>query len=102
MQHLFELWYGHSLNVEHFKVFASKCYILRDTRNGKFDAKSDEGIFLGYSIRSKAYKCFNTNTNKIVKSANVSFDEYIEVHDAEHQKTRRIKIICILLQGNVF
>ena len=69
--------------MKHFKVFGRKCYILKDTRNGKFDAKSDEVIFLGYSIRSKAYKCLNTNTNKIVESANVNFDEYIEVHDAE-------------------
>ena len=35
----FELWYGHSPNVKHFKVFGSKCYILKDSRNGKFDAK---------------------------------------------------------------
>ncbi|MDF3675383.1 hypothetical protein [Enterobacter hormaechei] len=45
----FELWYGHSPNVKHFKVFGCKCFILKDARNGKFDAKSDEGIFLGYS-----------------------------------------------------
>ena len=53
----FELWYGHSPNVKHFKVFGRKCYILKDTRNDKFDAKSDEGIFLGYSTRNKSYKC---------------------------------------------
>ena len=52
-------------------------YILKDTRNGKLDAKSDEGIFLGYSTRSKAYKCLNANTNKIVESAKINFDEYI-------------------------
>ena len=69
--------------MKHFKVFGRKCYILKDTRNGKFDAKSDEGIFLGYSIRSKASKCLNTNTNKNVESANVNFDEYTKVHDAE-------------------
>ena len=60
--------------------------ILKDSRNGKFYAKSDEGIFLGYSTRSKAYKCLNTNTNKIVESANVNFDECIEVHDDESNK----------------
>ena len=69
--------------MKHFKVFGRKYYILKYSRNGKFDAKSDEGIFLGYSTRSKAYKCLNTNTNKIVESANVNFDEYIEVHDVE-------------------
>ena len=79
----FELWYGHSPSVKHFKIFGCKWYILKDARNGKFDAKSDEGIFLGYSTRSKAYKCLNTNTNKIVESANVNFDKYTEVHDDE-------------------
>ena len=79
----FELWYGYSLNVKYFKVFGSKCYILKDVRNGMLDAKSEEGIFLGYSTRSKSYKCLNTNSNKIVESTNVNFDEYIEVHDVE-------------------
>ena len=70
----FELWYGHSPNVKNFKVFGCKCYILKESRNGKFDAKSDEGIFLGYSTRGKAYKCLNTNTNEIVQCSNVNFD----------------------------
>ena len=82
----FELWYGYSHNVKYFKVFGRKCYILKDVRNGKFDAKSDEGIFLGYSTRSKTYKCLNTNTTKIVESANVNFDEYTKVHDDESIK----------------
>ena len=29
------------------------------------------------------YKSLNTNTNKIMESANVNFDEYTEVHDDE-------------------
>ena len=72
----FELWYGYSPNVKYFKVFGRKCYILKDFRNGKLDAKSEEGIFLGYFTRSKAYKCLNTNTNKVVESVNGKFDEY--------------------------
>ena len=72
----FELWYGYLPNVKYFKIFGSKYYILKDDRSGKFDAKSDEGIFLGYSTRSKAYKCLNINTNKVVESENVKFDEY--------------------------
>ena len=82
----FELWYGYSPNVKYFMVFGSKCYIHKDFRNGKLDAKSEEGIFLGYSTRSKAYKCLNTNTNKVVESANVKFDEYTEVYEAEPMK----------------
>ena len=79
----FELWYGYLPNVKYFKVFGSKCYIIKDFKNGKLDAKSEIGIFLGYSTRSKAYKCLNTNTNKVVESANVKFDEYIEIYEAE-------------------
>ena len=67
----FELQFGYPPNVKYFKIFGSKCYILKDDRHEKFDAKSDEGIFLGYSTRSKAYKCLNVNTYKVVESANV-------------------------------
>ena len=42
----FELWYGYSPNVKYFKVFGRKCYILKDIRNDKLDAKSEEGISL--------------------------------------------------------
>ena len=63
----FELWYGHSPNVKHFKIFGCKCYIFKESRNGKFDAKSDEGIFFGYSTRSKAYKCLNVTLKKLWK-----------------------------------
>ena len=76
----FELWYGYSPTVNYFEVFGRKCYILNVIKNGKLDAKSEEGIFLGYSTRSKDYKCLNTNNNKIMESVNVNFDEYTEVH----------------------
>jgi transposase InsO family protein len=53
----YELWFGRAPLVKYFKVFGSKCYIKRlDENLGKFDARSDEGIFLGYSCNKKAYK----------------------------------------------
>ena len=42
---------------------------------GKFDPKSDEGIFLGYSSNSKAYKVYNKRTMTIEESIHVAFDE---------------------------
>jgi len=43
----------------HFRVFGSKCFIKNnDEKLGKFEPR-EEGIFLGYSSRSKAYKCYN-------------------------------------------
>ena len=82
----FEIWYGYSPNVKYFKVLGRKCYILKDFRNGKLDEKSEEGVFLGYSTRSKAYKCLNTNINKVVESENVNFDEYTKVNEAKLMK----------------
>ena len=65
-----------------FKVFWSKCHILKENRNGTLDAKSDEDIFLGYSTKRKASKCLNYNTNKVVESANVRVGEFAEKGDA--------------------
>ena len=67
-------------SVKYLKIFGRKCYILKDIRQGKLDAKGEEGILLGYSSRREAYKCFNTNTNKIVESVNVKVDEYSKLN----------------------
>ena len=79
----FELWYCYAPNVKYFKVFGSNCYILKDSSNGKLDPKSDEGLLLGYSNKRKAYKCLNTNTNKIVESEIVRVDEFVEKNEEE-------------------
>jgi hypothetical protein len=59
---------------------------LKDARKIKLDAKSDEGIFLRYSTKSKAYKYLNSNTNKIVESAYVRVDEFLEKNEEECKK----------------
>nr|GEW95048.1 hypothetical protein [Tanacetum cinerariifolium] len=41
----------------------------------KFDAKGDEGYFVGYSLSSKAFKVFNKRTKKIEKNLHVYFLE---------------------------
>ncbi|XP_070013966.1 uncharacterized protein [Nicotiana sylvestris] len=47
----------------------------RDDQLGKFDAKSDEGIFLGYASQSKAYKIYIKRTQCVEKSVHVIFVE---------------------------
>ena len=42
---------------------------------GKFDAKSDEGIFLGYAINSKAYRVYNKKNFVVQESMHVVFYE---------------------------
>lgn len=69
------MWLGHTPSVKYFRIFGRKCYIKRDDDVGKFDPRSDEGMFLGYSLKRKAYRCFNHRTKTIVECANVKVNE---------------------------
>ena len=62
--------------MKYFRTFGSTCFILKDRENvGKFDSRSDEGIFLGYSSTSKAYQVYNKRTMKVMETVNVVIDE---------------------------
>ena len=62
----YELLYNKKPIVTCFKVFGSKCFILNTKDNlDKFEPKSDKGIFIGYSNRSKALRVYNLRTNII-------------------------------------
>ncbi|MDL1267427.1 transposase, partial [Yersinia pestis] len=81
----YELWFGRKATVKHFRVFGSKCYIKRLEQNpGKFEERADEGIFLGYSSSSKAYRCLNKRTRKIIESDDVRIDENHEFKNGTH------------------
>ncbi|KAH9778649.1 hypothetical protein KPL71_007414 [Citrus sinensis] len=72
----YELWKYRKPNIGYFKVFGYKCFVLNTKDNlGKFDPKSDVGIFLGYSNSSKAYKVYNKRTLVVEESMHVTFDE---------------------------
>jgi len=54
----YKLWKGRSANIKYFKIFRIKSYIKReDQKLGKFDSRVNEGIFVGYMCKRKAYKC---------------------------------------------
>ena len=42
---------------------------------GKFDSQNNEGIFLGYSSTSKAYRVYNKRIMKVIETMNVVIDE---------------------------
>jgi len=73
----YELLNGRKPNIGHLKVFGCKCYILNNGKEslGKFDAKSDKGIFLGYSLSSHAYRVYNKKLMTVEESIHVVFDE---------------------------
>ena len=56
-------------------MFGTKCFILNTKDNfGKFDAKSNVGIFFYYSLSNKAYKVFNKKTMVVEEFVHVVFD----------------------------
>ena len=56
-------------------------YIKRDDDIGKFDARNDEGMFLGYSLKIKAYRCYNLRTKTIMESENMRIDEKFRIQE---------------------
>jgi hypothetical protein len=72
----YELWKSYKSNISYFRVFGSKYFVLNKIpRNIKFDPKSTEGIFVGYSITSKAYRVDIPSSRIVVESVYVKFDE---------------------------
>jgi hypothetical protein len=41
----------------------------------KFESRSSDSILLGYTPHGRSYRVFNLETNTIVESCDVSFDE---------------------------
>ncbi|KAJ9566700.1 LOW QUALITY PROTEIN: hypothetical protein OSB04_002666 [Centaurea solstitialis] len=63
-------------NIRFFRVFGCICYLLNNRDDlGKFDAKSDESIFIGYSHNSATYRVYNKRTRSIFESRYVDFSE---------------------------
>nr|GFA18582.1 hypothetical protein [Tanacetum cinerariifolium] len=57
------------------RVFGSLCYPTDNKDLGKFDAKADIGIFIGYAPAKKAFIIYNRRTWIISKTIHVTFDE---------------------------
>ena len=63
-----------TLNFLH--VFGCKFFVLRnqDENLGKFEAKVDEAIFVGYAT-TRAYRVYNLRMHIVMESVHVVFDD---------------------------
>jgi hypothetical protein len=55
--------------------FGCKCFVLKRGNLNKFESRSCDGILLGYTPHSRSYRVFNLETNTVVESYDVAFDE---------------------------
>nr|GEY03556.1 hypothetical protein [Tanacetum cinerariifolium] len=72
----YELFKGRSPALSFMRPFGCHVTILNTLNQlGKFDGKSDEGIFVGYSTTSKASRVYNIRTRKVKENLHITFLE---------------------------
>ena len=72
----YELIHDRKPNIGFLHVFGCVCYILNNKDHmGKFDPRADQGIFVGYSLLSKAFRVYNRRLQQVEEIINVKFDE---------------------------
>lgn len=71
-----EVWHGSKPNVSGLKEFGCRVFVLdRISRKGKFENKTKNGVFLGYSEQSKAYRVWIPSEHKVETTRDVKFLE---------------------------
>jgi hypothetical protein len=71
----FELHFGRKLSASHLRPFGCKCFILKRGNLDKFESRSSDGILLGYTPHGRSYKVFNLETDTVVESCDMTFNE---------------------------
>jgi hypothetical protein len=71
----FELRFGRKPSVSHFRPFGCKCFVLKCGNLDKFESHSFDGILLGYTPHGRSYRVYNFETNTVIESCDVTFDE---------------------------
>jgi hypothetical protein len=71
----FELHFGRKPSVSHFRPFGCKCFVLKRDNPDKFESRSFDGILLGYTPHDRSYRVYNFETNTVIESCDVTFDE---------------------------
>ncbi|GJT03930.1 putative ribonuclease H-like domain-containing protein [Tanacetum coccineum] len=72
----YELFRGLKPALSFMRPFGCHVTILNTLDNlGKFDGKSDEGFFVGYSLSSKAFRVYNTRTRRVEENLHIGFLE---------------------------
>ncbi|GJZ40232.1 retrovirus-related pol polyprotein from transposon TNT 1-94 [Tanacetum coccineum] len=75
----YEIFRERILDISYFHVFGYPVFIRNYKDHlGKFDAKADDGYFLGYFFVSKAFRVFNTIRQKVEETYHVTFDESVK------------------------
>ncbi|GKF99088.1 retrovirus-related pol polyprotein from transposon TNT 1-94, partial [Tanacetum coccineum] len=69
----YELVHDKKPDLTFFRVFGALCYPTNDSEDlGKFQAKADIGIFVGYAPSRKGYRIYNKRTRRLMETIHVT------------------------------
>ncbi|GJW54277.1 retrovirus-related pol polyprotein from transposon TNT 1-94 [Tanacetum coccineum] len=72
----YELFHGRTPTLSFMRPFGCPVTILNTIDHlGKFDGKADEGFFVGYSLKCKAFRVFNSRTMIVEENLHIRFSE---------------------------
>lgn len=96
----YEIWNWSKSNLLYLHFFGCKYFIHSNGKNHltTLDSKYDVGIFLGYSLVSKAFRVFNNITLNIEKSILVVFDESYNNSEQSNMNDLSIRMENVQLQ----
>nr|GEX95483.1 Gag-Pol polyprotein [Tanacetum cinerariifolium] len=81
-------------NLSFLHVFGSLCYPTNNHDDlGKFDAKADIGIFVGYAPAKKAFRIYNKRTRIITETIYVTFDELTAMASEQFSSRPRLHVM---------
>jgi hypothetical protein len=73
----FELRFDRKPSVSHLRPFGCKYFFPKHGNIDKFESCSFDGILLGYTPHGRSYRVFNFETNTVIESCDVTFNETV-------------------------
>jgi hypothetical protein len=74
---LFELRFGCKPSISNLRPFGCKCFVLKYENLDKLESRFIDNILLRYTPHDRPYRVYNLETNTVVESCDVTFDESV-------------------------
>lgn len=67
----FKKWLGRTPSGHHLHVYGRKTFVLKKNKRGKLTQNAKEGVFMGYSLTSKAFRVYIPADDDVVISRDI-------------------------------
>ena len=71
----YEKWSGRKPSIDHLQVYGSVVHVKTTKRVNKLEDRSNVMVFIGYELGTKAYRCLDPLSFKVIISRDVVFEE---------------------------